>query len=153
MIELSEFSLGASSSYGQELQGNSQLFRNNIPVPLHLEGSVLRHQFETASGYLFITDHDCPFEEMTHITLCTPDFRLLSRRWLGWPYCSFNLERIEWQDASHMMLEFSPEDRWMLSIRPWGIPYLRPRLGLSRMSGTATAHQAAPDVVVKNTFS
>ncbi|RBP48021.1 hypothetical protein DES53_101821 [Roseimicrobium gellanilyticum] len=134
MIELTEFSLNTNSSFGVE---RSQLLRNGQPVALHLEGTVLRHQFETAYGYLFITDYDCVFEEVVHISLCSLEFQLLSSRTLGWPTCSFNLCRVEWQDDTHLMMEFIADDWWMLTIRPWGIPFLRPRLGLSRMSDKA----------------
>jgi hypothetical protein len=134
MTELSEFSLGAPSSYVQKWFGNnSQLFKDGTPIPFHLEGSVLRHQFHTSQGYLFITDHDCPFEEMTHLTLCSHDFRLLSRRWFGGFFSSYSLDRIECLDGNRLILEFGPKDRWMLSIRPRGFPYLRPRLRLSRV--------------------
>ena len=64
MIELVEFSL--------QTTGPFPLLRNGNPVPMHIEGDVLRRQFETAHGYLFITDHDCPFEETTHLTRCRP---------------------------------------------------------------------------------
>jgi hypothetical protein len=130
MTELSEFSLDAPPGAAQRLRGKSQLFRKGAPVPLQLDGTVLRHQFHTTHGYLFITDHDCPFEEITHLTLCSSAFRLLSRRSLGGPYRSCVLGRIECLDHDRLLLDFGAQQRWVLSIRPWGIPYIRPRLKL-----------------------
>lgn len=140
MIELTEFSLNTDPSFGQV---RSQLVRNGQPIPLHVEGTVLRYQFETAHGYLFITDHDCFFEESTHLILCSLDYRTLSRRSFGWPYCSFYLERVEWLDASHLVLDLGADDRRLVTLRPWGIPYLHPRLGISKWRGNTPGVRSA----------
>jgi hypothetical protein len=146
MTELSEFSLGPSSSAVQKWFGNdSQLFRDGKPIPLHVEGSVLRHQFHTTQGYLFITDYDCPFEEITHITLCSHDFHLLSRRSFMGLFSSYPLDRMECLDHERLLLDFGPKQRWLLSLRPRGFPYLRPRIQLARVRGKAS--NFVPDVV------
>lgn len=45
---------------------------------LELAGYDLRWQFELDIGYLLITDHDCPFEEIYEIYLLGRDLRLRS---------------------------------------------------------------------------
>ena len=91
-------------------------------------------------------EDDCAFEEITNLILCSRDNRILSRRSFGWPYCSFYLERAEWQDESHLILDFGADDRRLVTIRPWGIPYLHPRLGVSKWRGNMPGVKSVKEV-------
>jgi hypothetical protein len=110
----------------------SRLIADGKPTEVRLPGYDLLHQFEISSGYLLITDYDCPFEESTHFVLLGKDLRLLSSRSLGAPYASFLLKGVESMDDHHLTAVFHGEDRWRITIRPWGIVYLWPRLKLER---------------------
>jgi hypothetical protein len=105
-------------------------------------GYSLLHQFRTERGYLFVTDDDCPMEEVTHFILCDFRFRRVSSRFVGWAYCSFLLERVEWLDPWHLLAVFDHDDSWLVTIRSWGIPYLVPRLKLARLKSPNQALQA-----------
>lgn len=109
----------------------SRLFLDGKPTDLALPGYELLNQFETSDGYILITDYDCPFEEITNFAFISQNLRLISCRWLGWMYETFLLERIEWIDERTFIAVIGGSDnRWRLSIRSWGIPYIRPRLKL-----------------------
>jgi hypothetical protein len=109
----------------------SRLFLDGRPTDLSLPGYALLHQFETSDGYILLTDYDCPFEEITNFVLISKHLRLLSCRWLGGMYETFLLERIEWIDPRTFIAFIGGSDHcWRLSIRSWGIPYIRPRLKL-----------------------
>jgi hypothetical protein len=112
----------------------SRLFLDGKPTDLSLPGYALLHQFETSDGCILVTDHDCPYEEITNFVLISRHLRLLSCRWLGWMYETFLLERIEWIDARTFIAFVGGSDHcWRLSVRSWGIPYIRPRLKLQRV--------------------
>jgi hypothetical protein len=109
----------------------SRLSLDGTPTDLFLPGYALWHQFETPGGYILVTDYDCPYEEITNFALFSKDFRLNSCRWLGWMYETFLLERIDWIDERTFIAFIGGSDHyWRLSIRSWGIPYLRPCLKL-----------------------
>ena len=97
---------------------------------ISLPGYELLHQFEIPSGYILVTDYDCPHEEFTHFALISKELRLQSCRWLGWMYDTFLLERIEWRDDRSFTAFFCGNFCFRLTVRSWGIPYLRPRLKL-----------------------
>jgi hypothetical protein len=43
------------------------------------------------------------------------------------------LNRVEWLDPRRIAVIFDEYCQYLVTIRPWGIPYLRPRLKVSRM--------------------
>ena len=133
MTALTEFSLEKHPGPYESWPLNSRLLRNGEPTRLSLRGYQLLYQFHTQEGFLFVTDYDCPFEESTFITLCDSNLRQISRRFFGWPYTSFILHRVEWLDPRHLVAVFDEYCKYLVTIRPWGIPWLRPRLKLSRM--------------------
>lgn len=110
----------------------SRLFLDSKPTDLFLPGYALLHQFETLDGYIFITDYDCPYEEITNFAFIGKQpLRLISCRWLGGMYETFLLEHIEWIDERTFIAVIGGSDHcWRLFIRSWGIPYIRPRLKL-----------------------
>jgi hypothetical protein len=79
----------------------SRLLLDGERTGVSLPGYALLHQFEIPDGFVFATDCDCPFEEVTCFSFVSKQLRLLSRRWLGCMYESFLLERIEWIDERH----------------------------------------------------
>src|SRR5262245_28944487 len=67
----------------------SRLSLDGRPTDISLPGYTLLHQFETSSGYILVTDYDCPHEEITNFALISKQLRLRSCRWLGWMYETF----------------------------------------------------------------
>jgi hypothetical protein len=108
----------------------SRLFLDGNPTEISLPGYTLLHQFETPGGYILVTDYDCPFEEITNFALVSKQLRVQSCRWLGWMYETFLLERIEWIDDRTFTAYFCGNFCCRLTVRSWGIPYIRPRLKL-----------------------
>ena len=108
----------------------SRLSLDGKPTDISLPGYTLLHQFETSNGYILVTDYDCPYEEITSFTLISKQLRLQSCRWLGWMYETFLLERIEWTDDRTFTAFFCGNLCCRLTVRSWGIPYVRPRLKL-----------------------
>src|SRR5437867_9201341 len=106
MTPLTEFSLEKHSGPYESWPLKSRLLRNGQPTRLSLSGYQLLHQFRVEPGFLFITDYDCPYEESTHVTLCDSNLRRLSSRFLGWPYTSFLLHRVEWLDPQRLVAIF-----------------------------------------------
>ena len=122
----------------------SRLFLDGAPTKLSLPGYELLSQYETSTGYILVTDYDCPFEEITNFALISKHLRLISCRWLGWMYETFLLERIEWIDEHTFIAVIGGSDHcWRLSIRSWGIPYIRPRLKLQWLVNARSHYQRA----------
>jgi hypothetical protein len=108
----------------------SRLLDEGRPTRLSLPGYDLIRQYQIDAGYLLVTDYDCPFEESTNFLLLSDDLHPLSRRRLGAPYASLSLEAIEWLDEQRFVAIMHGGHRWLGAIRPWGIPFLLPRLRL-----------------------
>lgn len=106
----------------------SRLSLDGKPTDISLPGYTLLQQFETSSGYILVTDYDCPYEEITNFALISKQLRLQSCRWLGWMYETFLLERIEWMDDGSFTAFFCGNLCVRFTVRSWGIPYIRPRL-------------------------
>jgi hypothetical protein len=117
---------------------NSRLFVDGQASAVRVPGYTLLHQYTLADGHLLVTDFDCPYEEATSFVLLDRKSRLLCCRTLSIPYGSYNLEHFEWLDDRNARVGFWGNDRWLLTIRDWGIPILRPRLRLGRISATPT---------------
>jgi hypothetical protein len=108
----------------------SRLSLDGKPTGISLPGYTLLHQFETSNAYILVTDYDCPYEEITNFALISKQLRLRSCRWVGWMYETFLLDRIEWIDNRTFTAFFCGNFCCRLTVRPWGIPYIRPRLKL-----------------------
>ncbi len=111
----------------------SRLFIDGEPTAVLIPGYSLLHQVALPSGYLLVTDFDCPFEEATSFVLLDRNSRLLCCRTLSVPYGSYNLDKMAWLDDRHARITFLDDDHWSLTIRNWGIPLLHPRLRLGRL--------------------
>src|SRR5687768_8225119 len=95
MTFVNEFSLQKHEGPYKTWPLKSRLFRNGQPTTLSLPGYSLLHQFLIEDGFLFITDYNCPMEEITEFTWCDSSLRRTSSRSVGWPYESFLLDRLE----------------------------------------------------------
>jgi hypothetical protein len=137
MQTTTRFSLEQHAGPYEKWPLRSRLLSDGVRSDTRIPGYVLLHQFATPSGYLLVTDCDCPFEEATSFVLLDKKSRVLSCRTLSIPYGSFNLDKLEWLDDRHARITFWDHDHWLLTIREWGIPYLRPRLRLGRVRATA----------------
>ncbi|QJI41231.1 hypothetical protein HKK52_10010 [Pseudomonas sp. ADAK2] len=101
---------------------------------LAISGFNLLHQYETAAGYLLVTDFDCPFEEAVCFVLVSKDLAtVLNERTVGQMYNSFWLDEVFWLDEAHFYATFHDyaDYRFYFTIRPYGIPWIYPRLGLA----------------------
>jgi hypothetical protein len=127
------FSLAPHSGPFESWPLRSLLLLDGVPCATQVPGCALRHQFALADGHLLVTDFDCPFEEATSFVLLNRKSQLVSCRTLAVPYGSYTLERFEWLDDRNARVTFSGNDPWLLTIRDWGIPLLRPRLRLGRI--------------------
>lgn len=133
METISRFSLETHSGPYEKWPLRSIVLVDGSTTETRVPGYILLYQFKTPFGYLLITDYDCPFEEATSFSLLGLSNNLVSHRTLRVPYGSFNLERIEWRDDMTAEVIFVEGDRWLLTLRPWGIPFLRPRIQLMRI--------------------
>lgn len=109
----------------------SRLLRNGTPLTLQLPGYNLLFQRKLSNGdWLFVTDYDCPHEEYTTFLLVSAAYRILAQA--GAPASLFkDLERTDdqnWIATCHDSAQFH------IHIRAWGIPYLYPRLRLTRIA-------------------
>jgi hypothetical protein len=101
---------------------------------LAISGFTLLRQYQTAAGYLLVTDFDCPFEEAVCFVLVSQDLKtVLSERTVGQMYSSFMLNEVTWQDETHFYATIQDLDdyRFYFTLRSFGIPWLYPRLGLA----------------------
>ncbi len=120
---------------------HSQLIFNGNQTSTVVPGRQLLRQYEMPSGYLLVTDFNCPFEEQTHFLLLDHRFRVLSDRTLGVPTLSvasnrsFLLKDIEWLDDRHFIASshWDTDEKWIFTIRSFGLPYFFPRLAIKRI--------------------
>ena len=106
--------------------GKSPLIVDGRELPIHIPGYTLLHQYETTSGYVLVTDYDCPFEECTVFILLDKAFNIVDRRFVGAAYCSYALEHISWSGEGQFIARFyGMQERWQFTIRtgrvwwPW----------------------------------
>lgn len=124
------FELQAHDGPYQSWPGRSRLIVDGLPHTTSIPGYVLLRQYALPSGFLLVTDFDCPFEESTCFTLLSSKLSVISHRTLGGMYSSFLLKRVQWCSERELVASFIDHGDWRLTIRPWSIPYLRPKLKL-----------------------
>lgn len=120
--------------------GTSRLVSEGQVTSVHVPGIALLAQFDTSTGYLLVTDHDCPFEATFHFILLDRDLHVRARRSLGAGF-SFvpanqvrTLDKLVWEDDWHFLACLTgPAERWRFTIRRSGLPFLRPRLTATRI--------------------
>ena len=133
MRTISRFSLQTHSGPYEKWPLKSRLICDGKSTGTQLAGYSLLHQFETSAGYFLVHDWDCPFEEMTHFTLLDRKLRVLSSRAMGAPYVSWLLTDFRAIDDSRFEATFGDGDQWSITLRPWGVRYLYPRVALQRL--------------------
>lgn len=111
----------------------SRLYADGRPTATRVPGYTLLHQFEVEGGYLLVTDHDCPHEEATAFILLDRGLRARSVRQLGAMYATFLLTGLRWIGRTRLVASFGDDHHVRVTIRPWGIPFLRPRLSVRRI--------------------
>jgi len=101
---------------------------------LAIPGYELLRQYETALGFVLITEYDCPFEEAVSITLVARDLsRVISTGTIGAPYATFWLEDVQWLDAAHFRLTCKGAvGDWLVTLRTRHIPWLSPAVLIKR---------------------
>ena len=139
METTSRFSLENHSGPDEERPLRSRVIVDGEPGRVLIPGTSLLHQFKTPVGHLLITDFDCPFEEATSFVLLGLSNKLIAYKTLAVPYGSFNLEQVNWRDEMTAEIVFWENDRWLLTLRPWSIPFIRSRIHLQRIRETTTA--------------
>ena len=132
MEPITRFSLETHTGPYEKWPSRTGLLVAGAPQAATIKGYTLLHQFKVGNDYLLITDYDCPFEEAITFTLLDAQLRTCSHRTLGAPYASFLLEAVEVIYPRCLIATLYGGERWCLTIRDRGIPYLRPRLMLAR---------------------
>src|SRR4026208_2297528 len=125
MTPIDRFRLQPNEGPDEKVPVKSRLFLDGQPTRIKLPGYQLLCQYETAHGYILVTDYDCPFEESTHFALVSKALRWRSARWLGGMCETYILARIEWQDERRFIAFIHGGRPWRFTIRSWGIPYIR----------------------------
>lgn len=129
----SRFSLERHAGPYERWPSHSRLFVDGRATATRVAGYTLLHQYQLDDGYLLVTDHDCPFEEVTALTLLDEGFRVVAERKLGWMYNTFLLTGLRWVDGRRLVASFGDDYQVLVTIRRRGIPLLRPRLKLQRL--------------------
>ena len=132
MNAIDRFSLEQHKGPYEKWPLRSRLFLDGSRTSVRVPGYHLLQQLKIGSGYLLVTDCDCPFDEATSFIVLDSTIRTVAVRTLFASYGSFNLDRIEWINPSRFWAVFAHEDYWLVAIRAWGIPFLRPRLLVRR---------------------
>lgn len=131
MHESKQFSLERHTGEYRTWPLCSRLIQDGITLNLTLPGYDLLRQYETVDDYLFVTDYDCPFEEITNFILVDKACRrILCKRSFGWMYATFLLDDLFWQDERHFTAIISGHP-FQFTIRKYFVPFLYPKLGVS----------------------
>lgn len=133
MIPIHRFSLEQHAGPYDTWPLRTRVLADGEPTELFIPGYVLLHQFAVDDEYLLVTDYDCPFEEATVFVLLSGDLRILARRTVGVMYNSFLLTGLEQTGPRQLVARFGDDFRVRVTVRPRGIPFLRPRLSVRRM--------------------
>lgn len=119
---------------------HSRLFADGRATATRVPGYTRLHQYELNDGYLLVTDHDCPFEEITAFTLLDPELRIVAERKVGRMYNTCLLTGLRWLDGRRLVASFGDDSRVLVTIRRRGFPLLHPWLKLQRLR----QHTASP---------
>ncbi len=115
MTKISRFSLDMDVIAQDPEATHASLLVDGVRTPYKLEGVSLVDQYETESGYLIFTDCDCPYEELTFVTLLDKGFKPLHSKMLGkfvyvFPSRTFAVQRIDIDDEALVVHGSSPEE-------------------------------------------
>lgn len=115
MKKISRFALDMEALAQDPEATHAPLLVDGVRTPYKLEGVSLVDQYETESGYLIFTDGDCPYEELTFVTLLDKGFKPLHSKMLGkfvyvFPSRTFAVQRIDVDDGALVVHGSSPEE-------------------------------------------
>lgn len=131
---LNEFELEKHSGPYEKWPSGSYVIRNGRPTSLRLPGYLLLHQFLMRDEYLFVTNYDCPFEEITELTLCSASLSIVARRSFGCPYASVDLDRARIVGEDQILIFSDSGEARLITIGRSGIPFFSSRLKVARPS-------------------
>lgn len=115
MKKISRFALDMEALAQDPEATHAPLLVDGVRTPYKLEGVSLVDQYETESGYLIFTDCDCPYEELTFVTLLDKGFKPLHSKMLGkfvyvFPSRTFAVQRIDIDDGALVVHGSSPQE-------------------------------------------
>jgi hypothetical protein len=139
MRRIERFTLLADTEHPDDWPLESLLIADGETTPTRVPGVEILEQFEIIAGYLLVTDYDCPFEETFHFILLDHNLRTVARRSLGARFSFVPdgrvhlLQELRWEDDwNFVVILTDSSERWRFTIRRFGIPFLHPRLAISR---------------------
>ena len=105
MKKISRFSLDMEALAQDPEATHAPLLVDGVRTRYRLEGVRLVDQYEMNGGYLIFTDCDCPYEELTFVTLLDKGFKPLHSKMLGkfvyvFPSRTFAVQRIDIDDGA-----------------------------------------------------
>jgi hypothetical protein len=115
MRQIARFALDVEALAQDPEATHAPLLVDGVRTRYKLEGVSLVDQYETDGGYLIFTDCDCPYEELTFVTLLDQGFKPLHSKMLGnfvyvFPSRTFAVQRIDIDDGALVVLGSSPEE-------------------------------------------
>ncbi len=115
MKQIARFTLDVEALAQDPEATHAPLLVDGVRTRYKLEGVSLVDQYETDGGYLIFTDCDCPYEELTFVTLLDKGFKPLHSKMLGkfvyvFPSRTFAVQRIDIDDGALVVLGSSPEE-------------------------------------------
>ena len=115
MKKVSRFALDMEALAQDPEATHAPLLVDGVRTRYKLEGVRLVDQYETDGGYLIFTDCDCPYEELTFVTLLNKDFKPLHSKMLGtfvyvFPSRTFSVKRIDIDDEALVVHPYSPDE-------------------------------------------
>lgn len=122
MKKISRFALDMEALAQDPEATHAPLLVDGVRTGYKLEGVRLVDQYETNGGYLIFTDCDCPYEELTFVTLLGERFKPLHSKMLGkfvyvFPSRTFAVQRIDIDDGGLVVHGYSPgEGRYRVEV-------------------------------------
>jgi hypothetical protein len=115
MKQIARFTLDVEALAQDPEATHAPLLVDGVRTRYKLEGVSLVDQYETDGGYLIFTDCDCPYEELTFVTLLDQGFKPLHSKMLGkfvyvFPSRTFAVKRIDIDDGALVVQGSSPEE-------------------------------------------
>lgn len=115
MKKINRFSLDMEAVAPASEATHAPLLVDGVRTPYKLEGVRLVDQYEMNGGYLIFTDCDCPYEELTFVTLLDERFKPVHSKMLGkcvyvFPSRTFTVQRIDIEDGALLVHPYSPDE-------------------------------------------
>jgi hypothetical protein len=115
MKQIARFALDVEALAQDPEATHAPLLVDGVRTRYKLEGVSLVDQYETDGGYLIFTDCDCPYEELTFVTLLDQGFKPLHSKMLGkfvyvFPSRTFAVQRIDIDDGALVVQGSGPEE-------------------------------------------